>query len=59
MDDHPDIRNLPGHVPVEFHQVHPARDGLFNSVSTAINFLVFIALMIAIPVIVALWRWAL
>jgi hypothetical protein len=59
MDDHPDIRGLRDNVPVEYHQIHPARDGLLDTLSTAINMLIFTLLMVAVPVIVWLWRWAL
>lgn len=46
---HPDLRDL---------GQNPARDGLYKAVANAINMASVLAFLIAIPVIVALWRWA-
>jgi hypothetical protein len=59
MDDHPDIRNLRDRVPVDFHQVHPARDRLYTKIGHAIDWSILLVAAAALPCIIALWRWAL
>jgi hypothetical protein len=59
---HPDLLNLGKNerqdLPVRSVPIDPARDNLLRVTANAINWAVFFALMVVLPVVVHLWAWA-
>lgn len=55
MDDHPDLQQLGQPRSVDWHQIHPARDGVLNALRAAILWLTAIAVLASIPSIAWLW----
>lgn len=60
MNDQPKVRHLHT-APVGYRELKTvtARDRLCLAAADAIRWTVFIGVAVAMPVVVALWRWAL